>query len=324
MPTPRLLNLSAAIAARRIALQYLAAALKARRRLRDATDDDALHDFRVALRRLRSTLRAYRPWINARVVPRKLRKRLRRLARTTNAARDAEVALAWVRAQRRLTLHARPGVQRFMQELDLRRERAYAEIREEATAEFDRLYPRLRTALRPMESRRPVTRLRDVVSRLMLQQAEALESDLKRIRATADHETIHAARIDAKRLRYLLEPLADEIDGTARLIARLKRMQDRFGEFTDANVLARELAEAARRIGGDWAAHSTQQVLAGARKPMHEPQALLGVLLLATRVRRRQQLGFREIHRGYLGRHIAQVLAPIRRTAHALAPQLVE
>jgi CHAD domain-containing protein len=130
MPTPRLLNLSVAIAARRIALQYLAAALTARRRLRDATDEDALHDFRVALRRLRSTLRAYRPWINARVVPRKLRKRLRRLARTTNAARDAEVALAWVRTQRRLSLHARPGVQRFMQELDLQRERAYAEMRE--------------------------------------------------------------------------------------------------------------------------------------------------------------------------------------------------
>jgi CHAD domain-containing protein len=166
-----------------------------------------------------------------------------------------------------------------------------------------------------------VTRLRDVVGPLLLQQAEALEADFRRIRSVADAETIHAARIDAKRLRYLLEPLAAEIDGGARLIARFKRMQDVFGEFTDAQVLARELADAARRIGGDWAAHATQQVLARSDEPVHEPQALIGVLLLATRVRHRQQQGFRAIRRYYLGTHAARLFAPIRRDGDSLVRQ---
>src|SRR3989441_7903639 len=45
-------------AAHRIALSLLDAATAARERLPDAGDAEALHDFRVAMRRLRSTLRA--------------------------------------------------------------------------------------------------------------------------------------------------------------------------------------------------------------------------------------------------------------------------
>ena len=59
----------------RIALTHLDAARAAHERLKDASDTEALHDFRVALRRLRSVLRAYRPWLKN--IPRKLRRRLR-------------------------------------------------------------------------------------------------------------------------------------------------------------------------------------------------------------------------------------------------------
>jgi len=60
-----------------------------------AEDSAALHDFRVALRRLRANQRAYRDQIGA-----KQDKRLRRLAHATNAARDREVQLDWLRLQR--------------------------------------------------------------------------------------------------------------------------------------------------------------------------------------------------------------------------------
>ncbi|HYR32187.1 MAG TPA: CHAD domain-containing protein, partial [Gemmatimonadales bacterium] len=74
-------------AARRIALTLLDAASAARERLTNADDAEALHDFRVAMRRLRSTLRAYQPQLIA-LVPAKLRRRLRELARATGEARD--------------------------------------------------------------------------------------------------------------------------------------------------------------------------------------------------------------------------------------------
>src|SRR2546429_8551253 len=52
-------------AARRIALSLLDAATAARERLPDAGDAEALHDFRVAMRPLRGTLRAYQPQLEA-------------------------------------------------------------------------------------------------------------------------------------------------------------------------------------------------------------------------------------------------------------------
>ena len=68
--------------ARLIALSYLDKATEALHRLKEAEDKEALHDFRVALRRLRSCLRAYRGLLQD-SVPKKLAKRLRRLARAT-------------------------------------------------------------------------------------------------------------------------------------------------------------------------------------------------------------------------------------------------
>ena len=64
-----LLTTPAPGAARRIAVNLLDAASAARERLTDADDAEALHDFRVAMRRLRSTLRAYQPQLEDEILP---------------------------------------------------------------------------------------------------------------------------------------------------------------------------------------------------------------------------------------------------------------
>ncbi|HEV8612045.1 MAG TPA: CHAD domain-containing protein, partial [Gemmatimonadales bacterium] len=65
MADPRnLLRSSAAKAARELVERQARTWVRARRRLRQEGDSDALHDFRVALRRLRSTLRAFRPFLS--------------------------------------------------------------------------------------------------------------------------------------------------------------------------------------------------------------------------------------------------------------------
>src|ERR1051325_8498431 len=93
---PDLLARPAGNAAALIGLTLLEGARAALGRLADPDDTEALHDFRVALRRLRSTLRGFRPELGD-AVPKKLQRRLRDLARTTGAGRDAEVQLAWIR-----------------------------------------------------------------------------------------------------------------------------------------------------------------------------------------------------------------------------------
>ena len=85
--------------ARRLALVHLDAAMAARIRVKGSTDPEALHDYRVALRRLRSCLRSYRKELRA-TVTRKSRRQLRRLARGTNRSRDLEVHLEWLTGRR--------------------------------------------------------------------------------------------------------------------------------------------------------------------------------------------------------------------------------
>src|SRR4051794_717270 len=84
---------------RLLALSYLEEAKRARKRMHDAQDEEALHDFRVALRRLRSCLRAYRPQLES-SVPKRQRRRLRSVVDATGVDRDLQVQIAWLEGQR--------------------------------------------------------------------------------------------------------------------------------------------------------------------------------------------------------------------------------
>src|SRR6516225_6950220 len=81
-------------AARKLLLRQVKQAESAGQRLAIGDDPEALHDFRVALRRFRAQERAYRPWLGD-ALPKKLRRRLHDLVRSTGPARDSEVQLEW-------------------------------------------------------------------------------------------------------------------------------------------------------------------------------------------------------------------------------------
>ena len=85
-----------------------------------------------------------------------------------------------------------------------------------------------------------------------------LEQNLAEIGDADDEQEAHQARISAKRVRYLLEPLVDEIPGAGPLVKRFKALQDLLGELHDAHVLERELAEAVEEA----AAERSRKVLA--------------------------------------------------------------
>src|SRR5947209_17918526 len=63
-----------------------------------AEGDEALHDFRVAVRRVRSWLGAFKPWLKN-DVSRKKRRNLSRTAEATRETRDAAVHLEWLRKE---------------------------------------------------------------------------------------------------------------------------------------------------------------------------------------------------------------------------------
>ncbi len=100
-----LLDRPAEEAVRRVALRELERAELARAALVAGGDPEALHDFRVAVRRLRSLLRAFREEAGE-PLGKRLRRQLATLADDTNPGRDAEVAVTWVASS--ATRRARP------------------------------------------------------------------------------------------------------------------------------------------------------------------------------------------------------------------------
>ena len=236
--------------ARLLALSYLDQAAAAWPRVHDPEDSEALHDFRVALRRLRSTLRSYREWLE-KSLPKKLLKRLRRLAQSTGPGRDAEVQIEWLRARsRHLSSYHRAGLNWLLARLEERMRAAYGEMEAELAQEFEKVEEDLRRRLSVFKtevhldgSPHKVT-LGHVTAKILRDEVAALEKHLARIAGPDDVEEAHEARIQAKRLRYLLEPLAGEIPGAPPLVKRFKAFQDLLGELHDAHVLETELVQA--------------------------------------------------------------------------------
>jgi CHAD domain-containing protein/CYTH domain-containing protein len=241
--------------ARRLALAYLEAARVGRARLAGREDAEALHDYRVALRRLRSCLGSYRRELRS-TVTRKSVRRLRRLAHLTNSTRDLEVHLAWVAAQGPIARDdERPGIAWLAGRLD----RACARSRDEMLGEDERLFPRTCNPLgRQLARYRTTIHLDPARERRTLAEATArhlrvagrrLDKRLGRIRDGTDQVEIHRARIATKHLRYLLEPFSATVAGADALVERLKTLQDQLGDAHDALVFLPELDQALDEAG---------------------------------------------------------------------------
>ncbi|CAA9341290.1 MAG: hypothetical protein AVDCRST_MAG68-2999 [uncultured Gemmatimonadetes bacterium] len=235
-------GLPAEMAVRWVAVGLLDEAAAAHAGLHDPAQPNALHAFRVALRRLRSTLRAYRDLLGEDVRG-KDRRLLRDLARATGDARDAEVQAEWLAAR----LAKARGAERDAVKEALEQARArVAETQEQLRgsvghfpAERERLGRRLRryrTELRaPEPPGGPLFRT-ELAARLRVE-ADDVAAKLLAITDEEHQEEAHLARISLKRLRYLLEPVRDAVPGAREVLRELKALQERLGEMHDAHVM---------------------------------------------------------------------------------------
>jgi CHAD domain-containing protein len=236
--TANLLDGPAVQGACAVALAYLDEATAAAVRLGDGSDRGALHAFRVAIRRLRVTVRAY-PGIHE-TVPKKQRRRLRKLARATNAARDAEVQIEWFNERSaRFSPAQRAAVAPFRARLRARRRRELAHAQQTLLRRFGKLERKLRRRLAALQvdAGAHEAPFRAVAAATLVQYAGELGARLADVTQSTDADQLHAARIAAKRVRYLLEPLEPGFADGAPLIERLKQLQDLFGALTDAHEL---------------------------------------------------------------------------------------
>jgi CHAD domain-containing protein len=245
-----LLDQSVERACRIVALDLLDDASKARKRIGDPDDADALHDFRVAVRRLRTWLRALRPWLGDNT-PKKSRRRLKKTARLTGESRDAEVHLQWLEAQRdKLRGRERRDVARLVEQIEDDKRESDRRVANAGVRAFDR-------ARAPLARKLSEYRVRiddggtDVpqsfaveMARLIRTHGTELAECLERVRSFADAKDGHRARIAGKRLRYLAEVVAPCVEEGETLVTELGEMQDVLGDWHDVQVFSATVTKA--------------------------------------------------------------------------------
>lgn len=334
MMWPRnLLELPAREAAGRIALEYLRQAAEASQRMADAADDEALHDFRVSLRRLRTCLRAHGD-IADESLPRKARKRLKTITAATSRARDVEVQLTWLRSEiGNISPGQRPALLSLQTRLETHQKLAYEAIRGEVLPDFQRLERKLRKALARLlepaeDGTQPSARFAHIVAPLVHQHALDLKTYLMQIKSIADVEEAHLARISAKRLRYLLEPVASRLDAGEAMILELKALQDLLGGLRDVQLFAAELAAAMEEAAVEKARRLLQLALqdgTGSAK-LREAQRrneYAGYLAAARLAQQRQDELFARVLEEYGRERVAAFTLQVIGLADQLAANLV-
>lgn len=308
-----LLDTPAPLAVARITRDYLQQARKAQRRLETKGDSDALHDLRVALRRLRSTLRIYRDVVEYRPVPQKLRRNLKRLAHAAGSARDTDVALAWLRQERKnMQNEERAACDRLIADWKARREDEYRTLNERIEKTFVKTEKSLLDTLRRWNGA-AAPRLRQTAGSLLHEQVTELSNALKHITSDSDTNAIHGARIEAKRLRYLLEPIATQVPEGIALLKTLKSFQDDFGALCDCQMISEELIAMAPGYGAERITKELSEILGYAKQgEASGPDVSAGLIAMARRLAAERKRRYGGIEQQYLGERPQTFLAPFR------------
>jgi CHAD domain-containing protein len=302
-----LIEQPAVLGVRSVALELLEKTAQARQLLGPVADPEAVHDFRVALRRLRSWERAFRPELES-SVPRKIRRRLKALAQAANPSRDTAVHLQWLHEQiLTLTPSEHVGVAWLIESLEQAIRVSDTELLGIVDHWFAGAYRRLKRGLKVVPAKRVgrhAPRFGDVVAKRIVDQVEVVRDRLAAVRTVADWREIHTARIAGKRLRYMLEPVAPYVLEVDPILDQLKRLQDLAGDLHDVHVFANDIVAAAQVGAAAYARQLTLAVVKGdvveaAQAQRENPTP--GVLAVAARLRERGARCFEELRWEWLG-----------------------
>jgi len=227
------------------------------------TTPDGVHQMRVAIRRLRSLLRVFRPACDDPAL-RGFDAGLKALASTLGPARDWDVWLAGLGAEIAEALPEEPRIAALLRAARERREAGYAALRPVLDAPGFR---RLAWSAVALIEGRPWRAVADAdaqavrAASLESFAADALDRRWRRlvqpgaeIGELPDAE-FHEVRIHAKRMRYAAELFAPlwGRKRAKRFLTHLAEVQEAFGLANDAAVSRGLMAQLGGRAGAAWA-----------------------------------------------------------------------
>lgn len=243
-------------------------------------DPESVHQARVATRRLRSDLRTYRSLIDPSWGA-SLRDELRWFGGLLGAVRDAEVLEERMRsAATGLPDPDSGAASRLLRRLRDGREQARADLLAARDGEryVDLLERLVEAATSPVVLEAAAAPAADVVTDIMEAQWNHLREAIEVIGPDSPDDSLHRARIRAKRSRYAAESMAPAFGKRARSFAAdAAALQDALGEHQDAVVAGAWLRDAASGggartafVAGELAARQ-QRAAARARRRWPKP-----------------------------------------------------
>jgi CHAD domain-containing protein len=216
--------------------------------LRDQPGPEAVHKTRVAIRRLRSTLRNFRAVFaldddTAATVD----DNLRWLAGLLSPVRDGDILARRLTAElAKLPAEQVLGPVLIEVEEELAGERATA-IKAWRAAWRDDRYKMIMTTLSGWLAAMPVQKSELKGPDVIKKAQRKTDSRLKR--AAEDPAELHRTRKAAKRLRYAAELLTDQVGSAEQTATKAKKLQKVLGEHQDLMVAADFLRRTGSRIG---------------------------------------------------------------------------
>jgi len=214
---------------------------------------EALHQMRVALRRLRAALSLFKKVV---IDDRRdqIDGALRTLVHQLNAARDTDQFLAKVAHPVSAEHQGEPGLRKLVGHFEKRRDQAFAEARQAIDSdEFRDLIGEIREWVRggqwlaSREGGQPVERFARKILKARRRKLAKHARHLERLSSLQQHKV----RIEAKKLRYGVQFFSCLWTGGKRaarrdkLLEALQRMQDDLGGSHDITVAHQTLAELA-------------------------------------------------------------------------------
>ena len=152
-----------------------------------------------------------------------------------------------------------------------------------------------------------------------------LRQRLAHVQSFEDRHLAHDARMIAKRLRYLLDPVRQQVAGGPRVVKQLKDLQDLRSELHDLHILEARAVRATKRVAKDWSAQMMQAVTSDEPLPPMSANAphLSACYALADvckMIRRQQQRLFSRLEQRWLLDHGDPFFESTDRIIRQLAP----
>lgn len=218
--------------------------------IREDIDTEFLHDYRVALRRLRSFVSEIKQAFPEEV-RKKLSAELKELFSLTTHVRDFDVLiLKKEEFSSMIPMEFRGGLKLFFDWAEERRNTHLREFIEHLmSSSYEELMQRWSTYAQETHSKEE-TFISEVALGRIRKRALQVHEAMEELEEAYSSEKLHTLRIQCKKLRYLSEIFASLFPGddAGPFIKRLKRLQDLIGDHHDAVLQQETLMKAGEEL----------------------------------------------------------------------------